>query len=45
MPEGGIRTGVATLLADPPWNPRPLERRPLLEMLQRAWAGHRPVRA
>lgn len=45
MPEGGIRTGAGAVLADPPWNPRPLERRPLLEMLRRAYLGQRPAHA
>lgn len=45
MPEAGIRTGITAVLGDPPWNPRPLERRPLLEMLRRAYLGHRPLRA
>jgi alcohol dehydrogenase class IV len=42
MPEDGVGQAIATLLADPPWNPRPLEPAPLADMLHRAWAGRRP---
>ena len=42
MPQDGIGLAVETVLADPGWNPRPLEQKPLAEMLRRAWAGRRP---
>ena len=42
MPEAGIDQAVDTLMDDPPWNPRPLEREPLRAMLHHAWNGDRP---
>lgn len=33
---------VEIALAKPYWNPRPVERKPLREMLQAAWLGERP---
>ena len=42
MPEAGIDQTVATLMADPPWNPRPLDAKPLRALLQRAWSGSQP---
>ena len=42
MPEAGIDQAVQTLMADPPWNPRELEAKPLRALLQRAWSGARP---
>ena len=44
MPEEGIDRTVTTVLADPPWNPRPIEAGPLRELLTRAWSGERPAR-
>ena len=44
MPEAGIEQAVAAVLADPPWNPRPIEAGPLGELLARAWSGERPAR-
>jgi alcohol dehydrogenase class IV len=43
MPRDGIEQAVETVLADPPWNPRPLEAKPLTQMLGRAWAGRQPA--
>ena len=42
MPEDGIDEVVATTLSDPYWNPRPLERAALRELLARAWNGEPP---
>ena len=42
MPRDGVEAAIATLLADPPWNPRALEARPLTAMLRRAFDGARP---
>ncbi len=42
MPEAGIAAALDALLADPPWNPRPLERAPLERMLEDAFLGGRP---
>jgi alcohol dehydrogenase class IV len=42
MPEDGIELAVRTVIADPPWNPGPLEPAPLTALLHRAWSGKRP---
>ena len=42
LSEDGPGTALNTLLADQPWNPRPLDRDPLAAMLRRAWRGERP---
>ncbi len=42
MPKDGIDRAIETLLADPVWNPRPLEPKPLKAMLRRAFDGARP---
>ena len=42
MPEAGIEAVVAAVLADPPWNPRPIEAEPLRRLLTRAWRGDGP---
>jgi maleylacetate reductase len=42
LPEAGIDEAVTRLLAEPPWNPRPIEEAPLRELLRRAWSGERP---
>ena len=42
MPEAGIAQAVATVLAEPAWNPRPVESEALTAMLRRAWAGEGP---
>jgi len=42
MPEGGIDRAVDLALANPYWNPRPLERDGIRNLLKRAWAGEPP---
>ena len=42
MPEGGIDRAVDLALANPYWNPRPLERDGIRNLLNRAWAGEPP---
>jgi maleylacetate reductase len=42
MPKDGIDRAIESLLADPVWNPRPLESKPLKAMLRRAFDGARP---
>ena len=43
MPEGGIDKAADLALANAYWNPRPLERGAIRDLLARAWAGERPV--
>ncbi len=43
MPADGLDQACATALANPYWNPRPIEAAPLRELLQRAWRGERPA--
>jgi maleylacetate reductase len=42
MPEDGVDRATDIALANPYWNPRPLERSAVRELLFRAWAGDRP---
>ena len=42
MPEGGIDRAVDLAFANPYWNPRPLERDGIRNLLNRAWAGEPP---
>jgi maleylacetate reductase len=42
MPERGLDRVVDLVLESPYWNPRPLEREPLCELLARAYAGEPP---
>jgi alcohol dehydrogenase class IV len=42
MPEDGIDGALDEALANPYWNPRPLERGPLRDLLARAWSGEPP---
>ena len=42
LPRDGIDRVVELALANPYWNPRPLERAPLRELLARAYAGDLP---
>ena len=42
MPRDGVAQAIETLLADPVWNPAPLEAKPLKAMLRRAFDGARP---
>lgn len=43
MPEDGIEKVARLAMEDPYWNPRPIEREPLLDLLKRAWAGLPPA--
>ena len=42
MPESGIDKATDIALANPYWNPRPLERDGIRELIARAWAGEAP---
>jgi hypothetical protein len=42
MPGAGIDRAADLALASPYWNPRPLERAAIRELLARAWAGEPP---
>ena len=43
MPESGLDRVVELALANPYWNPRPLEAAPLRRLLEDAFHGHRPA--
>ena len=43
MPESGIDKATDIALANPYWNPRPLERSGIRGLIARAWAGEEPV--
>lgn len=43
MPEEGIKPVVDEALANPYWNPRPLEGAGLRRLLERAWSGKAPL--
>ena len=43
MPESGIDEADRLALANPYWNPRPLERRGIRDLIARAWAGEEPL--
>jgi maleylacetate reductase len=43
MPESGIDEATDLALANPYWNPRPLERAGIRALIARAWAGERPL--
>ncbi len=43
MPESGIDSAAAAATQDPYWNPRPVEREALRDLIARAWAGEPPV--
>jgi alcohol dehydrogenase class IV len=43
MPEAGIDKAADMALANPYWNPRPLERTAIRELLARAYAGEPPL--
>ena len=45
MPEDGIDQATDVALSNPYWNPRPLERAGIRELIARAWAGEAPARA
>lgn len=42
MPENGIDRAADLAIANPYWNPRPLEREALRELIARAWSGAAP---
>jgi hypothetical protein len=42
MPESGIDRAAELAMANPYWNPRPLDRGAIRELIARAWAGERP---
>lgn len=43
MPESGIDRGADLAMANPYWNPRPLEHDSVRALIARAWAGDEPV--
>ena len=43
MPEAGIDRAADLAMANPYWNPRPLERGAIRALIARAWAGEQPV--
>jgi alcohol dehydrogenase class IV len=43
MPQDGIERATDIALANPYWNPRPVERAALATLIARAWAGEPPV--
>ena len=43
MPESGIALATERALAEPYWNPRPLEPDAIRALLARAWAGEPPT--
>ncbi len=43
MPETGIDPAADLAMANPYWNPRPLERGAIRELIARAWAGEWPL--
>jgi maleylacetate reductase len=43
MPESGIDEATDLALANPYWNPRPLERQAIRNLIARAWAGEEPL--
>jgi alcohol dehydrogenase class IV len=42
MPEAGIDRAADLVMANPYWNPRPLERKPIRDLIARAWSGAVP---
>lgn len=45
MPEDGIDKAADLAVANPYWNPRPIERDGIRVLIARAWAGERPAGA
>jgi alcohol dehydrogenase class IV len=43
MPQDGIESAADIAMQNPYWNPRPLERGAIRDLIARAWAGERPV--
>jgi maleylacetate reductase len=42
MPEDGIDRAADLKVQNPYWNPRPIERGDIRELIARAWAGQAP---
>jgi alcohol dehydrogenase class IV len=45
MPEAGVEKAARLALANPYWNPRPLEQGAIRELIAAAWAGLAPEAA
>jgi maleylacetate reductase len=45
MPEDGIERAADLAVKNPYWNPRPIERRAIRDLIARAWAGEPPQEA
>ena len=45
MPESGIEQAADLAVSNPYWNPRPIERSAIRQLLARAWAGYSPEAA
>lgn len=45
MPEDGIDRAADIAVKDPYWNPRPIERNAIHDLIARAWAGEPPLRS
>jgi alcohol dehydrogenase class IV len=43
MPESGLDEATDLALSNPYWNPRPLERQGIRNLIARAWAGEEPL--
>jgi maleylacetate reductase len=43
MPEEGIARAAEQAVANPYWNPRPIERDPVEALIRAAWSGERPT--
>ena len=43
MPENGIERAADLAVSNPYWNPRPVERQAVRDLIARAWAGGRPA--
>jgi maleylacetate reductase len=43
MPQSGIDRAADLAMANPYWNPRPLQRDAIRELISHAWAGERPI--
>jgi len=43
MPQEGIERAADIAMQNPYWNPRPLERTAIRDLIARAWAGERPA--
>jgi len=45
MPEDGIEKAADIAVRNPYWNPRPIERNAIRDLIARAWAGEPPLRS